>query len=260
MKKTFIVFAIAPKFLSETAVRVVDQPMIVSADDADEAILLAGTSMAERLPGIPVGTELHCYDIETEAVYVGSVDEPVEETKDETDDESNDEDQDGSNYCSCPRKLTCDCYNDRTMECNLKCNDNQAVESPTGRCTHPVENPDSEQQTEERVYRADELVFAVTLYPAFEQTDVEFIVDIAPAEMWEHGIDGSYGIGGYNVDNAALRSAGINTEELMEGQFEVLEGATEHDVIANMIEAGFRYSQSFIDYIKAQRAEEQSEE
>ena len=255
MKKTFIVFAIAPKFLSETAVRVVDQPMIVAADDADEAILLAGTSMAERLPGIPVGTELHCYDIETEAVYVGDVEPPAEEIE-----ESKDESQDDGNYCSCPRKLTCDCYNDRTMECNLKCNDNQAVETPTKRCTHPVENPDTEQQDEERVYRADELVFAVRPYGLFEQTDVKFIVDIAPAEMWEQGTDGSYGIGGYNVDNNALGSAGVNIAELMEGQFEVLEGDTEHDVIANMIEAGFRYSQSFIDYIKAQASEAYGDE
>ena len=148
----------------------------------------------------------------------------------------------------------------KELKDNLKYNDNQAVEAHTRRCTHPVENPDTEQQDEERVYRADELVFAVRPYGLFPQTDVKIIVDIAPAEMWEQGTDGSYGIGGYNVDNNALGSAGVNIAELMEGQFEVLEGDTEHDVIANMIEAGFRYSQSFIDYIKEQASEEYGDE
>lgn len=96
------------------------------------------------------------------------------------------------------------------------------------------------------MYRPEELFFAVNYQ------DDSFCVHFLH-RTWLNNepnpIPDGDNLGKHNVDNNALRAAGLNIYENMENVFAVIEGDNREDIITRVEAAGFIYSQELQDQI-----------
>ena len=243
MKKTFVVIGLSYGDF-------VGKPMMVAAESSDEALMLAMGSLAESLQMVPVGMMLHCFDTETDFVYVGSIDqEPDEENKEE---ESKQQDT----FCTCPADSSLECDHKCGWECELK--RNAGAPEP---CTDPGDPRDPEYPSDERVFEPEELLFAVMPYDLpgeicaeLRAKGLKFTVEFVTKEWFDHYKGTCDFLGGHNISVAALNAAGICEAEMMESIFEVLpcEDDDEHKLMIRMLDAGFGYLQEFQDLVKKQ--------
>ena len=237
--KSFIVFVTAGG-------KPIVNPMICFCDTADEAQDLATTDLVKKMQSLPMGTLLHIFDTDTEVTYLG-------EPKNQPEPEPEREDQDDSpNECRCPNGDKC-----RFSTAPGTCGYNQITEDQSddgaGKlCADPVEEPDENYPVEGRVYGPEELLFAIGPYDHIDLIpDMKFVVYLTLADGFEKTGYQTDDLGGHNVDNAALRAAGLCEAELMESVFEVnpKEGDTREALASRLIDAGFGYRQAFQDFM-----------
>lgn len=92
-----------------------------------------------------------------------------------------------------------------------------------------------------KTYQAGELYFAVVYH------DDSFCVHFRTI----HPAFDDDNLGGHNIDNNALRAAGLNTCENEENVFAVLEDDTKENIIKRVEAAGFIYSAELQEAIKS---------
>jgi hypothetical protein len=236
-QKSFIVFVTAGG-------KPVVNPMICFCETHDEAQDLATTDLATKFSSIPMGTLLHIFDTDTEVTYLGEPRKPEpEEPESEDNDQTND---DVAGACKCPHGDHCQ-FSTVPGKCGYGADD-------TGEklCAEPVFGAGTGIPEEGRVYKPEELLFAIGPYDHQDLIpDMKFVVYLTVAD--DFAITGyqTDDLGGHNVDNDALRAAGVNDAELMESVFEVLplEGDTREALAGRLIDAGFGYRQSFQDFM-----------
>lgn len=225
MKKSFLILAYYKKQL-------IEKPYIVLEESEIEALnLVVRTDLAVKgllKPDI----QFMAFDIEKDCIYLGSPNE----------DDLNQLAEDSGNGCSCPKGEACDHY--MFGGCAFECS-RDGDEAPN-------DPPEGFDDVPERIYSASELIFAVAEAGDFAAT--EFIAFLMLREEWEKysgegKLDYPTDLGGHNVDNVALEAGGLCVGELMESIFEVHRGSSKHEIITNMLEAGFGYIQSYQDKI-----------
>lgn len=225
MKKSFLILAYYKKQL-------IEKPYIVLEESEMDALnLVVRTDLAVKgllKPDI----QFMAFDIEKDCIYLGSPDE----------DDLNQLAEDSGNGCSCPKGEACDNY--MFGGCAFECS-RDGDEAPN-------DPPEGFDDVPERIYSASELIFAVAEAGDFAAT--EFIAFLMLREEWEKysgegKLDYPTDLGGHNVDNVALEAGGLCVGELMESIFEVHRGSSKHEIITNMLEAGFGYVQSYQDKV-----------
>lgn len=115
-------------------------------------------------------------------------------------------------------------------------------------CTDSVESEESVVSILDRVYRPDELIFAVIQYP--EGAEGSFVVRLNVREYWmkHHGVFTE--LSSENLELEVLESTGLL--ELGASLFEfTVENCTESEVVGRLIEAGFGYSDSFVKFVQS---------
>lgn len=243
-KKTFIVIALAGG-------KPIIAPAIIMADDHDEAINLMGIDIAAKLPSLPFGTVIHCFDIDTEVTYLGM---PNPEQK--PPEEECDEEREPDITCTCPNRLGCEYL--VNGDCRLKADELPGSEFNTAHgklCADLSERVNPELDDGDVLYKAGDLLFAIGPYAeAGDEMRAEgykFVVNFTTKECWAKNKCQSYDLGGHNIDQAALQKAGIAEAELMESIFEVLPypDDTVEKLAGRLIDAGFGYLQEFQKFI-----------
>ncbi len=249
-QKSFIVFVTAGG-------KPIVNPMICFCDTHEEAQDLATTDLATKFTSIPMGTLLHIFDTDTEVTYLGEPKKPEPEQEQQ-------EEQQGPTPCSCPRMDTGGCRFFVNGNCIFhegppELDDEEReligaeyVTVPGKPCADPAFGAGTGIPEEGRVYKPEELLFAIGPYDHQDLIpDMKFVVYLTVAD--DFAITGyqTDDLGGHNVDNAALRAAGVNDAELMESVFEVLplEGDTREALASRLIDAGFGYRQAFQDFM-----------
>ena len=245
-QKSFIVFVTAGG-------KPIVNPMVCLCETHDEARDLAITDLATKLPSLPMGTLLHIFDTDSEVTYLG---EPKEPEQDEESESESPEELAGAKPCECPTGGTCPMRDAATGACKFEtesqdvgCQCSGCAGEP---CAEPVEDLGPGFPEEGRVYEPHELLFAIGPYDHPDLIPgMKFVVYLTIAEDFEKTGEQTDDLGGHNVDNDALRAAGVCECEAMESVFEVnpRKGDTREALVERMIEAGFGYRQSFQDFI-----------
>lgn len=233
-QKSFIVFVTAGG-------KPVTNPYVCMCDTSEEAQDLVTTDLASKFTSIPMGTMLHIFDTDSEVTYLGEPKKHEEEPEDETA-------EDETNRCSCPNGDKC-----RYSTAPGACGYGRGVDDTGGKlCADSAEAPDLNYPEEGRVYGPEELLFAIGPYDHIDLIpDMKFVVYLTLADGFEKTGYQTDDLGGHNVDNAALRAAGLCEAELMESVFEVnpKEGDTREALASRLIDAGFGYRQAFQDFM-----------
>lgn len=109
---------------------------------------------------------------------------------------------------------------------------------------------------EDRVYQAGELCFSIYVAP---DTDLDFATEegctcvyFSVLEDFKNSGYCNDNLGGHNIDNEALRAAGLETCELAESVFELAGAFSEATLFNNLIHAGFIFDKEFDDFMKGQ--------
>ena len=254
-RKTFIVIAMSGG-------KMLCNPFACFCETHDEAHLHVGEflnqnygkKMGEHGKPLPEDTKLTSFDVDEHVIYVGDLPPELKESI-EKEERGEDEPESAPDRCGCPKfGERCGMRDPLTNECRLtEC---QLDGSAPKLCAEPAEYRGPNSDPEGRVYRPEEVLFAVSPYEHADFVDVDFIVTLTLKSDWQErlarGEKFIYDyLGGHNVDNDALVSAGVNPAELMESIFEVNQvvGDNRDSVIVRMIDAGFGYLQSFQDWI-----------
>jgi hypothetical protein len=212
--------------------QLIEKPYIVLEESEAAAMnLVVRTDLAVKgllKPDI----DLMVFDIENDCIYLGTPNE----------DDLKRLAEDSGNGCYCPNGEACDHY--MFGGCTFEC--------CGGGDDAPNDPPEGFDDVPERIYSASELIFAVAEAGDFAAT--EFIAFLMLREEWEKysgegKLDYPTDLGGHNVDNAALEAGGLCVGELMESIFEVHRGSSKHEIITNMLEAGFGYAQAYQDKV-----------
>lgn len=219
-------------------------------DDAHEAVSeKLGEMFGQKLPS---DTTLTSFDVDQHVIYVGELPpEMKEETENEDGGCKNCRGDDAPEMCQCPRfSERCDMRDPHTNECKLA--EVQEHGAAPKLCADPAHDRGENYPEEGRVYKAEELLFAIGPYGHMDQIPgMKFVVHLTIAKDFEMTGYQTDDLGGHNVDNEALRAAGLNDAELMESVFEVVpyEHDTREELAMRLLDAGFGYRQSFQDFI-----------
>lgn len=222
MKKSFLILAYYKKQL-------IEKPYIVLEESEIDALNLVVRADLAVKGLLKPDIQFMAFDIEKDCIYLGSPDE----------DDLKQLAEDSGNRCSCPKGEACDHY---MFGCCAFCGDDS-------RDCEDGEAPNylPEDPGDETIYRPEEIIFAIAKAGDFAAT--EFIAFLMLREEWENYSGEVTDLGGYNVDNAALEAGGLCLGELTESIFEVHRGSSKHEIITNMLEAGFGYVQAYQDKV-----------
>lgn len=100
---------------------------------------------------------------------------------------------------------------------------------------------------EDRIYQADELCFS--LYRDFDNAN-GILVQFSELKYFKENGYCSDNLGGHNIDNEALKEAGVCDGELMESVFEIIKPISLDETHNNLIKAGFIFDKDFDKFIQ----------
>ncbi len=114
-------------------------------------------------------------------------------------------------------------------------------------CAGIVESLDISESDRDRVYRPDELYFAVIPYP--EEDSCSFVAFLTTKDYWKSNRHCPGFLGDRNLDQDVRLNIGL--AEVQEDVFEFTTlYLTESELVGRMIEAGFGYSDAFVKWAK----------